>query len=41
MPDDMTVAQIFPRRESFVNLHENCSHLWQLRPGAYSEEPEK
>lgn len=41
MPDNMTVAQIFPRRESFVNLHENCFHLWQLRPGAYSEEPEK
>lgn len=41
MPDNMTVAQIFPRRESFVNIHENCFHLWQLRPGAYSEELEE
>lgn len=30
MPNDMQVAQIFPPREEFVNLHENCFHLWEL-----------
>ena len=30
LPNDMQVAQIFPPREQFVNLHENCFHLWQL-----------
>ena len=30
MPNDMEVAQIFPPREEFVNLHENCFHLWEL-----------
>lgn len=30
MPDDMGVAQIFPPRNQFVNLHENCFHLWEL-----------
>ena len=30
MPDKMTVAQIFPPREQFVNEHENCWHLWQI-----------
>lgn len=30
MPNDMTVAQIFPRRENFVNLHTTCWHLWEI-----------
>lgn len=30
MPDDMQVAQIFPPREEFVNVHKNCYHLWQV-----------
>ena len=30
MPNDMHVAQIFPPREEFVNLHENCFHLYEL-----------
>lgn len=30
MPDGMDVAQIFPSRANFVNLHENCFHLWEL-----------
>lgn len=30
MPNDMQVAQIFPPREQFVNIHENCYHLFQL-----------
>lgn len=30
MPNDMNVAQIFPPREQFVNVHENCFHLFEL-----------
>ena len=30
MPNDMQVAQIFPPREEFINVHENCFHLWEL-----------
>ncbi len=30
MPNDMHVAQIFPPREEFVNLHENCFHLYEM-----------
>jgi len=30
MPDKMTVAQIFPSREEFVNVHEFTWHLWQI-----------
>ena len=32
MPNDMEVAQIFPPREEFINLHENCFHLYELTP---------
>lgn len=30
LPDSISVAQIFPPRGEFVNIHENCYHLWQL-----------
>lgn len=30
MPNDMHVAQVFPPREEFVNLMENCFHLYEL-----------
>lgn len=30
LPDSMAVAQIFPSREEFVNIHENCYHLFQI-----------
>lgn len=30
LPDDMEVAQIFPKREDFVNIHSNCYHLFQI-----------
>lgn len=30
MPNDMRVAQIFPPREEFVNIHQNCFHLWEI-----------
>lgn len=41
MPNAMFVAQIFPPREEFVNLDQNCFHLWQLAPGAYADFPSK
>lgn len=31
LPDAMQVAQIFPSRKEFVNVHDSCYHLWQLR----------
>lgn len=30
MPNNMHVAQIFPPREEFVNVHPNCFHLLEL-----------
>jgi hypothetical protein len=30
MPNSMHVAQIFPPREEFVNIHENCYHLFEI-----------
>ncbi len=30
MPDDMTVAQILPTRDEWVNIHERCFHLWEI-----------
>ena len=30
LPDDIYMAQIFPPKSEFVNLHTNCHHLWQL-----------
>ena len=37
LPNAMYFAQIFPPREQFVNVHENCYHLWQIGPGSYPE----
>lgn len=30
LPNAMEVAQIFPPREQFVNVHPNCYHLFEL-----------
>jgi hypothetical protein len=30
LPNDITVAQLFPPKEEFVNLHPYCHHLWQV-----------
>ena len=30
MPNAMSVAQILPPREEFVNVHKNCFHLFEL-----------
>jgi len=30
IPDDIYMAQIFPPKADFVNLHPFCHHLWQV-----------
>lgn len=30
LPDDVVMAQIFPPKSEFVNLHEYCHHLWEV-----------
>jgi hypothetical protein len=32
VPDDVTMAQIFPPKKEFVNIHPFCHHLWQIEP---------
>ena len=31
LPNRIRVAQIFPPREEFVNVHEHCFHLWEIK----------
>jgi len=38
MPNNMQVAQIFPPREEFVNIHESCHHLYELGIRVVEEE---
>lgn len=35
VPHDVTMAMILPPPGEYVNLHENCFHLWQI------EDPDK
>jgi hypothetical protein len=30
LPDDIHMAEIFPPKDEFVNLHPFCRHLWQI-----------
>ena len=30
---DINVAMILPRKEDYINIHENCFHLWQIPEG--------
>lgn len=30
LPDRIAVAQIFPPRDEFVNIHQNCFHLYEI-----------
>lgn len=41
MPDGMEIAQIFPPRQEFVNIDENCYHLWQIKDNMEQEQNEK
>ena len=31
VPDDVTMAMIYPPKDEYVNLHNNCFHLWQVK----------
>lgn len=37
LPNGIRAAQIFPPREEFVNLHENCFHLYETSEKAYED----
>ena len=41
MPNDMQVAQIFPPREEFVNVHPNSFHLFELGIKVIEEDDEQ
>ena len=30
LPDNITVGLLFPPKKEFVNIHENCFHLWEI-----------
>ena len=30
VPDNVTMAQIFPSKSEFINLHPFCHHLWEI-----------
>lgn len=30
LPNDVTMAQLFPPKEQFVNIHPYCLHLWEI-----------
>lgn len=32
LPDNVTMAMLFPPQSEYVNLHDKCFHLYQLRP---------
>lgn len=31
MPADMMVAMLLPPEGEYVNVHENCFHLWEIK----------
>lgn len=31
IPNEITMAMIFPPKEQFVNTHPNCFHLWEIK----------
>jgi len=31
VPDNVTMAQIFPSKKEWVNVHPYCHHLWQIK----------
>lgn len=31
LPDRIYAAQVFPPREEFVNVHQNCFHLYEIQ----------
>ena len=35
IPNDHFMVMILPPREEYVNIHENCFHLWEISRAAY------
>lgn len=35
LPNEIMVAQLFPPKEEYVNVHPNCFHLWEIEKGSY------
>jgi hypothetical protein len=31
VPDNVTMAMLFPPKDQFVNVHPNCFHLWEIK----------
>lgn len=31
LPNDVVMAQIFPPKSEFVNVHPYCLHLWEIK----------
>ncbi|KKN16782.1 hypothetical protein LCGC14_0972440 [marine sediment metagenome] len=31
LPNNITVAMLYPPKEEYINLHNNCFHLWELK----------
>ncbi len=31
LPNDITVAMLYPPKEEYINLHNNCFHLWEIK----------
>ncbi|MDS6237441.1 DUF1827 family protein, partial [Clostridioides difficile] len=34
MKPNKTIVQILPPKEEYINLHENCFHLWEIEDNA-------
>lgn len=32
LPDGLTMAMLLPPKNEYVNIHQNCFHLWQIEP---------
>ncbi len=31
IPDEVTMAMLFPPKAEYVNVHPNCFHLWEIK----------
>jgi hypothetical protein len=38
-PDNVTMAMILPSKGSYVNVHPNCLHLWEMVPSDFEIPP--
>ena len=31
LPENITVAMLYPPKSEYINIHENCFHLWEMK----------